>query len=353
MSWKHNRGRVKTKAPSNIAWIKYWGKKGLQLPINPSLSMTLDKCHTVTELGFELGSMGDSLTCEFYFHGEKNEKFLPKINTFIDRVRGIYPFLNSANFLEIRSENSFPHSSGIASSASAFCALALALEEIQSKLDGEERDLQRAGQAARLGSGSACRSLSGGFNLWGDLAGELGSDEFAIEMEDVHPVFKSAKNAIFVVNSGEKSVGSTLGHSLMQGHPFARARIEQANKNCVKALSCLRDGDVWELGKIVENEAMSLHALMMTSDPSFILMAPETLELIEMIRTFRESQNIPVFFTLDAGPNPHVLYFEKDKEPVENILFQTMIGRCEKGRVIMDEVGAGAKVLESRFGDSY
>lgn len=316
--------------------------------MNPSLSMTLSACHTITRVSFELGESAET-NVEFRFHGKENEKFLPKINTFMERVSHLYPFVGNLKSLVIESENSFPHSSGIASSASAFAAMALAFEHIQSGLDQEEQNLSRAGEAARLGSGSACRSLHSGFSTWGKLSEKLGSDQFAQELDSVHPVFDGALNAILIVSSKEKSVGSTLGHSLMQGHPFAQARLAQANENCRLAIEYISEGKVWELGEIIENEAMTLHALMMTSSPSFMLMEPQTLAVIEKVRSFRKETNIPVFFTLDAGPNPHLFYLKGDKEQVEEKLLPSLASYCEQGRIIMDQRGEGAKCLESHF----
>lgn len=349
MNWKRSRGLVETEAPSNIALVKYWGKKGEQLPANPSLSMTLGSCSTKAAVRFALSERETSAEPRLFFHGEPNADFLPKIETFIKRVRPLYPFVDYLQELEIRTENSFPHSSGIASSASAFAALALAFEEIHRSLNGEELDLRRASNAARLGSGSACRSLQGGFNLWGRLSEESGDDQCAVNLENVHPVFQGMRDAVAIVSSQEKSVGSSAGHSLMRDHPYSQARREQALANVRAALACLEEGDVWGLGEIVESEAMALHALMMTSNPSYMLMKPATLKILEMVKQFRDIQKAPVFFTLDAGPNPHILYLEKDREKVENILLQTIIGHCEKGRVIMDYRGEGPVVRESWF----
>ena len=350
MNWRHSRGSVETSAPSNIALVKYWGKKGLQLPLNPSLSLTLDHCRTNSAVNFEMGKVkGAKTELSFSFHGEKTPSFLPKIETFLARTASLYSFIDDLASLDVHSDNTFPHSSGIASSASAFAALAMAFEEIQSRLEGSKFDLARAGQAARLGSGSACRSLEGCFNFWGQLETTEGMDERALPVTAVHDVFKDMKNAILIVSSEKKSVGSSLGHSLMNGHPYGAARIEQAGNNALRALACLKEGDVEGLGEIIEGEAMALHALMMTSSPSFMLMKPNTLNIIEMVRSFRQSHNVPVYFTLDAGPNPHLLYLKKDREAVENILLQTLLGQCEKGKIILDHAGEGAKITESRF----
>lgn len=348
MSLRPNKAKISVKAPSNIAWIKYWGKTGVQLPMNASISMTLSNCFTKTDVEFEFGeALRPDIS--FLFHGKENESFLPKIDTFVERIKDDYPFVSEIKKLKIYSENTFPHSSGIASSASAFAALAFAFENVMAKISSSEIDLKRASSAARLGSGSACRSLFGQINQWGELESTNGSDEHSIAVENVHEIFKGAKNAVLVVSSEKKSVGSTLGHSLMKGHPYARARIHQANQNAKKALEDIKNGDVWSLGKIIEEEAMSLHALMMTSSPSFMLMKPNTMEIIDKVKAFRSEFDIPIFFTLDAGPNPHLLYFASDSEKVEEFIKTDLAPLCENSFIIFDEIGSGAQVLEASF----
>ncbi|MCO4753179.1 MAG: diphosphomevalonate decarboxylase [Bacteriovoracaceae bacterium] len=347
MKLKYDRGSVVCTAPSNIALVKYWGKKDIQIPLNPSISFTLDTCYTKTKADFELGDTQTQI--EFYFHGESKPSFIPKLEVFIERVKDLYPWLGSLAKLTLHSENSFPHSSGIASSASGFGAMAMCFEKFNSEVLGEEIDLDRASNAARLGSGSACRSVFGGFNLWGELTEDLGDQSLSSQLTDIHPNFDDIKDAICIASSGEKSVGSSAGHSLMNNHVFGEQRINQAKDNCRELLSCLRSGDVWKAGELIEEEAMTLHALMMTSRPSYMLIRPNTVAMIEVIRQFREDEKTPVFFTLDAGPNPHVIYFNESRTLVEQKLLPKLKGLCENERIIMDQIGKGPKILESSF----
>ena len=156
--------RTEAESPSNIALVKYWGKHGLQLPLNPSVSFTLSHSTSRTRIHWkEAPEFGYS----FRFHGKEQKGFTPKLDAFFERIMDSAPELHGQQ-LEIESENSFPHSSGIASSASAFSALSLAIEEgIRQLRNGAHVDLNRASEWSRLGSGSACRSLFPKAAVWG------------------------------------------------------------------------------------------------------------------------------------------------------------------------------------------
>ena len=151
-----NKGKVCWKAPSNIALVKYWGKKMNQIPANPSISFTLDACATTTTLSFE--KLSESLTdfsFDFFFEGMPKEDFKPKIETFLKRIEKYVPFLGSYHF-SIETSNSFPHSSGIASSASGMAALALCLMTIEKEINPAIEDgyfYEKASFLARLGIG--------------------------------------------------------------------------------------------------------------------------------------------------------------------------------------------------------
>ncbi len=167
-----------------------------------------------------------------------------------------------------------------------------------------------ASHLSRLASGSACRSVYGGYVIWGNVPELAGtSDDFAIPVPfEVNPVFKGMKDAILVVSSKEKAVSSRAGHSLMEGHPYAGARYEMAMTNLLNLSEALRSGDFEEFVRITESEALNLHALMMSSHPSYLLIEPNTLNIVNAVRLFRKETKIPVCFTLDAGPNVHLLY---------------------------------------------
>lgn len=359
-------GKVSWQSPSNIALVKYWGKYGEQLPMNASISFTLKNCHTKTSLFFEpktstyvKNSESNSSPFEFeiFLDGKREESFDPKINSFFERIERYLPFLNDFKF-RIETSNSFPHSSGIASSASGMSALALCLVDLEIRLSSAtnasrpltEAEIQKASLLARLGSGSACRSIEGPLIVWGehpeiDGSSNLYGTKYPFE---IHENFLNYKDCILLVDKGEKQVSSTVGHQLMHDHPFAEQRFKQANDNLSKLIPILKNGDIKEFVKIVESEALSLHAMMLTSMPYFILMKPNTLEIINRIWNFRQETGSNVCFTLDAGANVHLLYPDDEKEKVLQFIKNDLSQYCKNGEYILDEVGLGAgKILNS------
>jgi len=332
----------KWKCPSNIALVKYWGKRDFQKPMNPSLSFVLQNAFTETSV--ELHKEGDQKV-EFYFEGEISA-FGSRIEKYLDHISAKFPWVNKYNF-QIHSHNSFPHSAGIASSASSFGALALCLTELDFALSGKEPDThefwQKASELARMGSGSACRSVYSGFSIWGNTQlFESSSDDHAIALTDgVHRVFYGLRDAILMVDSGTKEVSSSVGHKLMDEHFYQRSRIAQAHENINELYLALLTGDQEKFVAVVENEALSLHAMMMTSNPSFLLLKPNSLELINRIRRFRQTTQIPVCFTIDAGPNIHLLYFQENEMDVKAFIERELLVFCENGKWIDDQIGSG------------
>ncbi|WP_111706757.1 diphosphomevalonate/mevalonate 3,5-bisphosphate decarboxylase family protein [Lutibacter citreus] len=347
---KASNGSVIWKTPSNIALVKYWGKQEPQIPENASVSFTLDACFTLTTLKYKERKSGSSnFNFEVYFEGEKKEDFKPKIETFFKRVEQYVPFLKDFDFV-IESRNSFPHSSGIASSASGMSALALCIMSIEKELKPEITDgyfNKKASFLARLGSGSACRSIEGELIVWGNHNGIEGSSNlFGVKYPyKVHKNFKNYHDTILLVDEGEKQVSSTIGHKLMEGHPFAEQRFKQANDNISKLSEVLQNGDLKQFIAIVESEALSLHAMMMTSNPYFILMKPNTLKIINKIWAFRSETNSNICFTLDAGANVHILFPEVEKDAVNNFITSELIQYCQENHYICDRIGFGAKRL--------
>lgn len=334
------------RCPSNIALVKYWGKRDFQKPMNPSLSFVLQNAFTETSV--ELHKNGDQKVA-FYFDG-KPGPFGERIEKYLEHVSGKLPWISKYNFA-IHSQNSFPHSAGIASSASSFGALALCLTELDfamSEKDADTHDFwKEASELARMGSGSACRSVYSGFSLWGKThLFESSSDDYAIPVtKGVHPVFRRLCDAILLVDSRTKAVSSSVGHRLMDNHIFQRQRIAQAFENANELYLSLLSGDQEKFVSMVESEALSLHAMMMTSNPSFILLKPNSLELINRIRLFRERSQIPVCFTIDAGPNIHLLYFQENEPDVKAFIEREAQQFCENGKWIDDRIGMGPEKL--------
>lgn len=354
------KGAFSWSAPSNIALVKYWGKienqldeEGkilTQIPANPSISFTLNSCKTETKLAFAKKSNDGKFSFDLLFEGKPKEEFKPKIQKFLERVEIYLPFLKEYHFT-IDTQNTFPHSSGIASSASGMAALAvnfMSLEKLLYRNLGTEMTEdyfnQKASFLARLGSGSACRSIKGNVVVWGDHQNIKGSSNlFGVEFpHKIHDNFRNYQDTILLVDKGEKQVSSTVGHDLMHGHPFAEKRFAQAHENLDALIKIFESGNLTEFIKIVESEALTLHAMMMTSLPYFILMKPNTLQIINAIWKFRNETQIPVCFTLDAGANVHVLYPEDVKEKVLTFIKTNLVGYCQNGQYICDEIGFGA-----------
>ncbi len=336
-------------APSNIALVKYWGKKANQIPANPSVSFTLHHCKTITKLTFKEKANQDSFAFDLLFEGKPKEDFKPKIQKFFERIAVYCPYLKQYYFT-IDTENTFPHSSGIASSASGMAALAMNIMSLEKALNPEMPEdyfNQKASFLARLGSGSACRSIKGKVVVWGnhnDIA--QSSDLFGVEFPSaIHSNFNNYQDTILLVDKGEKQVSSTVGHDLMHNHPYAEQRFEQAHDNLSKLKTVLETGDLETFIQIVESEALTLHAMMMTSMPYFILMKPNTLEIINAIWKFRKERNIPVCFTLDAGANVHILYSANDKVAVLQFIQHELVGYCQNGQYICDAIGKGSQLI--------
>jgi diphosphomevalonate decarboxylase len=333
-------------APSNIALVKYWGKRENQIPANPSVSFTLKHCKTVTTLAFSTKENVADFSFDLLFEGKPKEEFKPKILKFLQRIERYCPYLKAYHF-KIDTENTFPHSSGIASSASGMAAIAMNIMSLEKAMTPEMHDdyfYQKASFLARLGSGSACRSVTGAVVVWGHhVEIENSSDFFGVPFpKAVHQNFHNYQDTILLVDTGEKEVSSTVGHDLMHDHPFADRRFEQAHQNLSAMKAILQSGNLEEFIKVVEGEALTLHAMMMTSQPYFILMKPNTLKIINAIWKFRNKNKIPVCFTLDAGANVHVLYPENIRSTILQFIQDELVGYCKNGQYICDAIGSGA-----------
>lgn len=344
-----NKGAITYSSPSNIALVKYWGKRPVQLPANPSISFTLKNCRTVTTLEFE---KADSFSFDVYVDDVISPSFRPKIETFFELIESYLPFVKNYAFT-IRTSNTFPHSSGIASSASGMSALALCLCKLEQQLHADLRDeefLKKASFIARIGSGSACRSVDGPLMIWGaNKTFEGSNNETAIAWNGCAEVFNDFQDTVLLVDKGQKQVSSTVGHGLMNNHPFAEKRFEQAHENLSKLRKVMEKGDLVDFRKIVESEALTLHAMMMTSDPYFMLFKPNTVEIIQKVGDYREQSGLNLVITLDAGANVHLLYPAQEKDAVMAFINDQLVGYCENGQYICDEVGSGPALLKESY----
>ena len=335
-----NETSVSAVSPSNIAIVKYWGKHGNQLPNNPSISFTLSRCHTETHIKVARNST-ENYAMRFLFEGKESPKFQEKIEKYLVDNQQYFGFLKGLD-LEIESSNSFPHSSGIASSAASMSALVLCLLKIEKIVnqDVTSLDMRKASFLSRLASGSAARSVFPIMSLWGETPSvPSSSDDYAVPLGDmVHPVFKSYHDSIMIVSNKEKSVSSRVGHSLMNGHPLAEQRYATARENTERLLKVLKNGDLEEFIDIAETEALQLHEMMATSTPSYKLMEPNTLKIIDLVREFRQDTKIPACFTLDAGPNVHLLYPDACDKQVKEFIKSNLLQYCHDNQCIDDVV---------------
>lgn len=339
-------GTIKWRSPSNIALIKYWGKRKGQVPENPSISITLSNSYTETAVSYFPAKGSRGKLSGFFFDGKTMASFEDRIGKYLRQVETLYPFLEGYD-LSIETTNSFPHSSGIASSASAMSALALCLTSMERRLFSSPSDdhsfYRKASYAARMGSGSASRSVYPGYVLWGRTGSVYHSaDEFAVPLEEnIHKDLSDMGDAILIVDESPKKVSSSRGHALMHSNPWSPVRYEQARIHASRLIEVLASGDSDEFVRLVENEAMTLHSLMMSSEPGYILMKPGTLEIIARVQRFRETTKIPVAFTLDAGPNVHLVYPVNFRGSVIDFINNELAGFCSNGKWIDDIMGQG------------
>lgn len=287
------------KAPANIAFIKYWGKKNekLRLPANASISMNLSDAYTTTSVEFD-----DKLASDVLYLNDSlaSEEETARISKHLDLVRGIAKITIHAR---VESKNNFPKGAGIASSASGFAALTVAA----SRAAGLALSEKELSILARLGSGSACRSIPDGFVEWKE--GNSSDESFAYSLYP-HGYWDIC-DLIVIVGENSKKVSSTEGHAIAESSPFYRARIGGMKDKVEEIKSALVKKDFTKFGEIIEAEAINMHAVMMTSVPPLYYWNPGTIEVIKTVIELRE-KGIESYFTIDAGPNVHVICERKN-----------------------------------------
>ena len=335
---------VSASCPSNIALIKYWGKYDNQIPANPSISYTLNHCRTNTSMEF---LAGEDFSIQTFLAGNEEKKFAEKIEKYFRNIELYLPWILKGKYI-IKTENTFPHSSGIASSASGFGAIAKCLLNLDEIFTVKEEDFEsfsltkdkKSSFLARLGSGSACRSLYDGLVVWGKTKEVEGSsDLFAVPYpnEEIHPIFKNFNDWVLLIHEGQKSVSSTVGHGLMNTNPYAERRFQEAHENFAKLKTILATGDMGGFIQLVEHEALTLHAMMMMSEPAFILMQTGTLQVINKIWEFRKITGLALFFTLDAGANVHLLFPDDiDNKRITDFIKTELVPLTQNGGVVKD-----------------
>lgn len=291
--------KVTAKAPANIAFIKYWGKRNekLRLPANSSISMNLSGAYTITSVEFDPGFKSDELFWGKLAAGEQETK---RVSTQLDLIRGIAKI---KTYAKVVSKNNFPKGAGIASSASGFAALTVAAASAAS-LGLSEKKLSIL---ARIGSGSACRSIPDGFVEW--RTADSSAQSYAVSLHP--PDYWDICDLIAVVGESSKKISSTEGHALAESSPFYKARIMGMKDKVKEMKDSLRKKDFTKFGEILEAEAVNMHSVMMTSEPPLYYWLSQTLEIMLAITEWR-GRGLEAYFTIDAGPNVHVICEDKN-----------------------------------------
>lgn len=299
---KTNILKATATAPSNIAFIKYWGKKNesLKIPCNGSISMNLSNLYTTTTIEFNPTLKKDNVI----INGKKDEKAEKKVIEHLDRIRSL---AKSRLFAKVVSKNSFPSSTGLSSSASGFAALTLAaVKALNVSLSEKELSI-----LARLGSGSACRSIPDGFVEW--VGGNSNTSSYAISLQK--PWYWDIADIVAVVSVKKKKVPTTIGQKQAATSPLFAKRLQKIPSKIKAIKKAIAKKDFFAFGTIIEAEALELHAIMSSSKPSLLYITPQTLEVIEQVRVWKK-EGLAVFFTLNTGHNVHILCLQKDASEV-------------------------------------
>src|SRR5215207_5788058 len=318
-------------ANPNIAFIKYWGNRDnvLRLPMNGSISMNLDGLYTRTTVSFQPSLSFDELIINGH---EVMGTGLDRISYILDIIRGM---ANIHERAEVISENNFPSGAGIASSASAFAALALA-GSTAAGLNLNERELSRL---ARRGSGSASRSIPGGFVEW--QAGTTDEDSFAFSI--AKPDHWNLVDCVAIVSASHKKTGSTEGHSIAPTSPLQAARVADTPRRLEICRNAILNCDFNTFASIVELDSDIMHSVMMTSTPALHYWKPASLEVMNQVRAWR-AEGLPACYTVDAGPNIHVICPETEAHIIDTRLRE--IPAVED--VLVARPGGPAKIVNGR-----
>lgn len=301
--------KATAKAPANIAFIKFWGKKDskLNLPFSNTLSVSLDNIYTVTTVEFSEKYKKDNIEID-------EEKKLSEIDRLINHLDNIRKLANSTLRAKVVSKNNFPNSSGLASSASGFAALSLA----GSKALGLHLSEKELSTLARLGSGSAARSIPGGFVEW-----EKGSNHKTSFAHTIFPANYWDLSAIIVmITSEKKDVSTTKGHGITTTSPFFPLRIRNLDKRVKEMKQAIKDKNIEKFGTILEQECLEFVSMSLTANPYIIYWEPATVRIIKLCKRLRE-QGLTPYFTMDAGPQPVIYCLKKDAKKIASKLNKT------------------------------
>ncbi|MFH0863765.1 MAG: diphosphomevalonate decarboxylase [Candidatus Gottesmanbacteria bacterium] len=315
-------------APANIAFIKYWGQKDkdINLPFNNSISMNLDKCLTTTTVEFSKDITKDVVMVNNKTLSDNDSLRVIKQ---LDTLRK----LDKINFkAQVVSINSFPSDAGIASSASSFAALALA----GAKALGVKIKINELSCLARLGSGSACRSIPDGFGEW--HKGKNHTSSYARSL--YRPDWWDLTDIVVIVSNEKKKYSSLSGHASAESSPYFINRLKQLPRRISQVKKALKEKNLPLLGETIEEEAIDLHVIAMTSKPPIFYWNGTTMEIIKQLKNWRSS-GLLAYFTIDAGPNLHIIC-EQKQEKIINKKLKDFPGVI---KTIINHPGKGARII--------
>lgn len=325
------KGKATAVAPSNIAFIKYWGTKDdiLRLPKNGSISMNLSNLLTTTTVEFNPDFYQDTVTVD----GEQKVIEGNRVIKHLDRIRSLAKINYKA---KVVSNNNFPSSKGLSASASGFAALTVA-GAAAAGLKLSEKELSIL---ARQGSGSACRSIPDGFVEW--LDGDTSETSYSVSLHK--PEFWDIVDIVAVTGTNKKEISSTEGHKLATSSAFFDTRLE-LNKKKMKAIKkYLKEKKFSAFGELIEAEALELHAIYLTSHPSLIYLLPESLRVLHYAKKWR-ADGLPVYFTLNTGQDIHLICEKKNAQKVAS-LAQKVEG---VQKTIINYPSDGARLVEKHL----
>lgn len=318
-------------APSNIAFIKYWGRKDevLRLPTNGSISMNLSNLLTTTTVEFDSGLKEDTII----LNGQKEDTATSRGVKHLDRIRKLAKIQTKA---KVVTENNFPTGTGLSSSASGFAALTVAASAAAG-LTLSEKELS---VLARQGSGSACRSIPDGFVEW--LDGDTSEASYAVSLHGHE--YWDIVDLVAVVNVGPKDVPTSEGQKSAGSSPFFEVRLEHMQERIKRMKKLINEKNFRAFGKLVETDALELHAIMLTSQPSLIYWLPGTVRMMRQVKKWR-SEGLEVYFTVNTGQDIHLICQKKDAEKVAALAEEIPDVR----KTIINEPAKGAHLVSKHL----
>lgn len=323
--------KVTAVAPANLAFIKYWGKadEALRLPLNSSISVNLSNLNTTTTVEFAKKLTKD----EVIINGKEDEKTTQRAIKHLNKIRRLAGFDDK---IKVISQNNFPKAAGLASSSSAFASLTLAA----SKAAGLKLSKKELSILARQGSGSACRSIPGGFVEW--IKGEKSDSSYA---RSLFPADHwSISILALVVEKEQKKTSSSQGHKLAKTSPFLAARVERIEEKIKQIKKFVKEKNFTQFGQLVEGEALELHAICLTSNPPIIYWQPATLEIIITVQKMRRS-GLPVYFTIDAGSSVFLIGEKKNEKTIKERV--TKVRGVKE--IIVNHPSGGARLVKKHL----